>query len=69
MKGDDALRILGIFGDRLVKEPTARRDITALLVVVADLAGWSVASDLGGAMGLEGDQQEAVHASWLKGKK
>ena len=68
MKQVDAIRILGMFGDRLIKEPSARRDVTAMCVVIADLADWDVAADFAGALGLEGDQCEAIHQSWTKGR-
>lgn len=69
MTSDDALRVVGIIGERLVRTPDARRDITALTVLVADLAGWPAASDFASALGLEGDQLEVVYQSWRKGQK
>jgi hypothetical protein len=69
VKAEDAQRNVGILGERLVRETTARRDLTALLISVADLTDWNVASDLAGLLGLDGDQQEAIHKSWTKDKE
>jgi hypothetical protein len=66
MKVEDAERIVGMLGERLVREKDAKKNLTALCVVIADLHGWAAASDFAGLLGLEGDQQEHIYRSWKK---
>lgn len=68
MTEEDAQRIVGILGERIVREPTARRDATALIVTVAYLTDWDTAADFAGLLGFEGDQQEDIYRSWKKDK-
>lgn len=66
MKSIQALEIVGMLGGRLEREKTGRRDLSALVTVIADLTDWDTASDFAGALGLDGDQQEDIYVSWTR---
>jgi hypothetical protein len=69
VKGAAALEVVGMLGGRLEREKTGRRDLSALVTVVADLTDWDTAQDFAGALGLEGDQLEDIWTSWTRDKE
>jgi hypothetical protein len=69
VKGTNAVDIVGMLGARLEREKTGRRDLSALVTLVADLTDWDAAQDFAGALGLEGDQLEDIYTSWTRDKE